>query len=83
MLEILAMTQHKQVSLVYQLLALVSELNYSFKRVEVLPNIENNYAQNHLRDVSYQDYYQYTLRNIADGGKGSYNHLVSNGISNF
>ena len=26
--------------------------------VQMLPDIENNYAQNHLRDVSYHDYYK-------------------------
>jgi len=48
--------------------------------VQMLPDIESNYAQNHLRDISYHDYYQVTHKNIA-GGK-SFNHLVSNGISN-
>ena len=46
----------------------------------MLPDIESNYAQNHLRDVSYHDYYQFSLKNIASGG--NFNHLVSNGISN-
>jgi len=48
--------------------------------VQMLPDIESNYAQNHLRDVSYHDYYQFSLKNIASGE--SFNHLVSNGISN-
>jgi hypothetical protein len=48
--------------------------------VQMLPDIESNYAQNHLRDVSYHDYYQFSLNNIASGE--SFNHLVSNGISN-
>jgi len=48
--------------------------------VQMLPDIESNYAQNHLRDVSYHDYYQFTLKNVASGE--SFNHLVSNGISN-
>jgi len=46
----------------------------------MLPDIEVNYAQNHLRDVSYFDYYQFTIKNVASGE--SFNHLVSNGISN-
>ncbi len=50
--------------------------------VQMLPDIESNYAHNHLRDVSYHDYYQFSLRNIVGGGNGSFNHLVSNGISN-
>ena len=48
--------------------------------VQMLPDIESNYAQNHLRDISYHDYYQFTHKNIAGGE--SFNHLVSNGISN-
>jgi hypothetical protein len=48
--------------------------------VQMLPDIESNYAQNHMRDVSYHDYYQFSLKNIASGE--SFNHLVSNGISN-
>jgi hypothetical protein len=48
--------------------------------VQMLPDIESNYAQNHMRDVSYHDYYQFSLKNVASGE--SFNHLVSNGISN-
>ena len=29
--------------------------------VQMLEDIESNYAQNHLRDVSYHDYYQFSL----------------------
>ena len=46
----------------------------------MLEDIESNYAQNHLRDISYHDYYQFTLKNVGKGE--SFNHLVSNGISN-
>ena len=46
----------------------------------MLPDVEMNYAQNHLRDISYFDYYQFTLKGIESGA--SFNHLVSNGISN-
>ena len=46
----------------------------------MLPDVEMSYAQNHLREVSYFDYYQFSLKNIASGE--SFNHLVSNGISN-
>jgi hypothetical protein len=46
----------------------------------MLPDVEMSYAQNHLRDISYYDYYQYGLKNVASGE--SFNHLVSNGISN-
>lgn len=47
---------------------------------QMLPDVEMNYAQNHMRDVSYFDYYQFTLKGVASGE--SFNHLVSNGISN-
>ena len=33
-----------------------------------------------MRDISYYDYYQFTLRSVAKSA--SFNHLVSNGISN-
>jgi len=47
---------------------------------QMLPDIEMSYAHNHLRDTSYHDYYQYGLKNVASGE--SFNHFVSNGISN-
>ena len=46
----------------------------------MLPDVEMSYAQNHVRDISYYDYYQYGIKNIGSGE--SFNHLVSNGISN-
>jgi len=48
--------------------------------VQMLPDMEKSYGLNHLRDVSYHDYYQFSLKNIAGGD--SFNHLVSNAISN-
>ena len=48
--------------------------------IQMLPDVEDDYARNHLRDVSYYDYYQYTLKNIEAGG--TFNHLVSNAVSN-
>lgn len=48
--------------------------------VQMLENIEEDYAKNHMRDISYLDYYQFTLRNIGAGH--TFNHLLSNGISN-
>ena len=48
--------------------------------VQMLPDIETNYAINHLRYISYHDYYQFSLKNIGKGD--SFNHLVSNAISN-
>jgi hypothetical protein len=47
---------------------------------QMLPDIELNYSENHMRDISYYDYYQFTLRSVAKSS--SFNHLVSNGISN-
>ena len=47
---------------------------------QMLPDVELNYAENHMRDISYYDYYQFTLKGVATGE--TFNHLVSNGISN-
>jgi hypothetical protein len=47
---------------------------------QMLPDVELNYAENHMRDVSYYDYYQFSLKGITSSG--TFNHLVSNGISN-
>ena len=47
---------------------------------QMLPNVELNYAENHLRDISFYDYYQFTLKSQTSGA--TFNHLVSNGISN-
>ena len=47
---------------------------------QMLEDIESNYAENHLKTITYNDYYQFTLKGI--GKDGSFNHLVSNGISN-
>ena len=47
---------------------------------QMLPDVEFKYSDNHNRDISYFDYYQFTHKNIASGE--SFNHLVSNGISN-
>ena len=50
---------------------------------QMLPDVELNYAENHLRDISYYDYYQFTLKGVTGGDNPtSFNHLVSNGISN-
>ena len=47
---------------------------------QMLPDVELNYAENHLRDISFYDYYQFTLKSQTSGA--TFNHLVSNGISN-
>lgn len=50
---------------------------------QMLPDVELNYAENHMRDISYYDFYQFTLKNVSGSATGgSFNHLVSNGISN-
>ena len=58
------------------------EVELHVQAVQMFPDIESNCAQNHLRGFSYHDYCRFTLKNIAGEGKGSFNHLVSNGISN-
>jgi len=60
--------------------AVGKQVELHVQAVQMLPDIESNYAQNHLRDISYHDYYQFPHKNIAGGE--SFNHLVSNGISN-
>jgi hypothetical protein len=50
---------------------------------QMLPDIDDNYSKNHLRDISYYDYYQFTLKGVSGGATPTtFNHLVSNGISN-
>jgi len=50
---------------------------------QMLPDIDDNYSKNHLRDISYYDYYQFTLKGVSGGTTPTtFNHLVSNGISN-
>jgi len=61
---------------------LENEVELHVQAVQMIPDMETSYVLNHVRDVSYHDYYQFTLKNIAGGGDGSFNHLVSNGISN-
>jgi len=60
--------------------AVGKQVELHVQAVQMLPDIESNYAQHHLHDISYHDYYQFTHRNIAGGE--SFNHLVSNGFSN-
>ena len=50
---------------------------------QMLPDVELNYSKNHMHDISYYDYYQFTLKGVTGGDTpASFNHLVSNGISN-
>ena len=60
--------------------AVGKQVELHVQAVQMLPDIESNYAQNQLRDISYHDYYQFSLKNISAGS--SFNHLVSYGISN-
>jgi len=62
--------------------AVGKQVELHVQAVQMIPDMETSYVLNHVRDVSYHDYYQFTLKNIAGGGDGSFNHLVSNGISN-
>ena len=41
--------------------AVGKQVELHVQAVQMLPDIESNYAQNHLRDVSYLDYYQFSL----------------------
>jgi len=42
---------------------------------QMLPDIELNYSENHMRDVSNYDYYQFTLKGFAS--TDLFNRLVS------
>ena len=59
--------------------AVGKQVELHVQAVQMIPDMETSYVLNHVRDVSYHDYYQFTLKNI--GGGDSFNHLVSNGIS--
>jgi len=60
--------------------AVGKQVELQVQAVQMLKEMENSYVLNHLRDVSYHNYYLFTLRNITGGE--SFNHLVSNAISN-
>ena len=47
---------------------------------QMLEDIELNYAESHMKTITFNDYYQFSLKGIGSGE--SFNHLVSNGISN-
>jgi hypothetical protein len=44
----------------------------------MLEDIESNYAESHMKSITFDDYYQFILKGVASGE--SFNHLVSNGI---
>ena len=47
---------------------------------QMLEDIESNYAKSHMKTMTFNDYYQFSLKGIASGD--SFDHLVSNGLSN-
>ncbi len=47
---------------------------------QMLPEIEDDYNNNHVKFLTFNDYYQFSLKGVASGE--SFNHLVSNSISN-
>jgi hypothetical protein len=47
---------------------------------QILEDIESNYAKSHMKTMTFNDYYQFSLKGIASGD--SFDHLVSNGLSN-
>jgi hypothetical protein len=47
---------------------------------QMLEDIELNYAESHMKTITFNDYYQFSLKGVGSGE--SFNHLVSNGISN-
>jgi hypothetical protein len=46
----------------------------------MLPDMEAYYGINHKKVITYNDYYQFSLKSIQPGD--TFNHLVSNGIAN-
>jgi hypothetical protein len=47
---------------------------------QMLEDIETNYAESHMKTITFNDYYQFSLKGVGSGE--TFNHLVSNGISN-
>ena len=47
---------------------------------QMLEDIETNYAESHMKTITFNDYYQFSLKGVGSGE--SFNHLVSNRISN-
>jgi hypothetical protein len=46
----------------------------------MLEDIKSNYAESHMKTITFYDYYQFSLKGIAPGD--IFSHLVSNGIFN-
>ena len=45
------------------------------------PMVESAYISQSIKSVEYSDYYQYLVQNVAGGGSGNINALITNGIS--
>jgi hypothetical protein len=46
----------------------------------MLVDVDRDYSNGHNKIITYNDYYQFSLKGVAAGD--TFNHLVSNGISN-
>jgi len=47
---------------------------------QMLVDVDRDYSNGHNKIITYNDYYQFSLKGVAAGD--TFNHLVSNGISN-
>ena len=45
------------------------------------PMVEQAYISQSIKSVQYSDFYQYLVQNVAGGGSGNINALITNGIS--
>ena len=45
------------------------------------PMVESAYISQSIKSVEYSDFYQYLVQNVAGGGAGNINALITNGIS--
>ena len=47
---------------------------------QMLVDVDRDYSNGHNKIITYNDYYQFSLKGVA--ANGTFNHLVSNGIAN-
>jgi hypothetical protein len=47
---------------------------------QMLVDVDRDYSNGHQKIITYNDYYQFSLKGVAGGD--TFNHLVSNGIAN-
>jgi len=47
---------------------------------QMLVDVDRDYSNGHNKIITYNDYYQFSLKGVAPNG--TFNHLVSNGIAN-